>query len=497
MSHRRALSPLESAFLLLESRRAPLHMGSVGIFEGDPLRDAHGRLRLGDIRSRIERRLDLVPKLRCRVQASVLPGAPPVWADHPQFDIARHVQCIRLPAPGNEDQLWKACSDLFSRPLDRTRPRWHMCIVDGLADGRVAVVDRIHHALADGLAGVEMATLLFDREDPTSDPQTGGPVSDPWQADALPGAACRAVEDLGRLGDVGWRWTSVGMRAATHPAAALRGGTRLAGAVTTLIASGILRSPTSLNRPISSDRQVLVVRRSIRLLRAAARAYGVTMNDLVLTAVGAGLARLVGRRGQDPPKAIQVLVPVGLDRHDKRAHGNRVSSWFVKVPVGTTEPATRVRSVSRSSGRARARHEELAAEVALELLAPVPQPVLSCLDKLVDHQPFFNLVVTNVPGPSDPLYLMGAPMLEAYPFVPLAGNLPIGVAALSYHGQLSLGVLADPTACPDASDFVVGLEEDLDRLTAAAPPPSVGGNGSQRDGAASPLARPGSGRSPG
>ena len=211
-----------------------------------------------------------------------------------------------------------------------------------------------------------------------------------------------------------------------------------------------------------------MVRQPLGELRRAARSLGVTMNDLVLTAVGGGLARLLLRRGDSAPGDVQVLVPVGLDPGDRHTLGNKVSAWFVRVPVGTSAPLVRLRSVAASTGKARSHHEELATEMVLDLLSPVPQPVVGCLSRLANHQPLFNLVVTNVPGPPDPLFLLGARMLEAYPFVPLAGNLTFGVAVLSYDGILSLGVLADPDTCPDASDFADGVREDLAALVAAA-----------------------------
>ena len=211
------------------------------------------------------------------------------------------------------------------------------------------------------------------------------------------------------------------------------------------------------------------VRLPLEKLQGAAHAYGVTLNDMVLTAVGAGVTRLLEQRGEALPPDIQVLVPVGLEADHRESLDNRVSAWFVRVPLGTADPVVRLRSVSRSSGQARVHREELAAEIVLELAAAAPQPLVACMANLVNHQPLFNLVVTNVPGPSDPLYLLGAAMEEVYPFVPLAGNLTIGIAAMSYDDYLSFGILADLVTCPDAATFTRGLQDDLDSLAAATP----------------------------
>ncbi len=469
MSRPKALSPLESAFLHIESDRTPMHIGSVGIFEGAPLHDDQGRLRLEEIRQRIRHRLELVPKLRRRVQTSVLPGAPPLWTDDPHFDIARHVEVIDLPSPGTDEQLWDVCAELFARRLDRKRPLWHLSVVDGLADDRVAVVDRIHHSLADGLAGVEMAMVLFDFGGQTDDLTTHAPGATVRRFDnsapILPGT----FQDLSRLSELGQRWVGRGWDAACHPIGAVRDVTRLGGAITALAGTGLLRPSTSLNRPISTARRVFVLRQPLDALHEAAHALGVTMNDLVLTAVGGGVTRLLEGRGERLPADVQVLVPVGLEPGDRHALGNLVSAWFVRVPVGTAKPVERLHSVSESSRRARAHREELIVETALDLLGPAPQPMMACIGRLSNHQPLFNLVVTNVPGPSTCLYLLGARMLEAYPFVPLAGNLTFGVAAMSYNGDLTLGVLANPTTCPDVEVFVRGVEEDLASLLEATP----------------------------
>ena len=465
MSRPCALSPLESGFLQVESPRTPMHMGTLGIFEGPPLHDTRGHLRLEDVRNRIEGRLDLVPKLRRRIQGPVLPGAPPVWIDDPHFDIAHHVEVRRLSRPGSNEQLWEECNQLMGQPLDRAWPLWHFCVIDGLADQRVAVVARIHHALADGLAGVEIGTLLFDIDtEPVSAPAANRETSQAWHPEAPPALAIRAVQDLDRLSAIGCRWMERGGRAGRHPLRTGRGAARLGGAFAALARSGLLRPATSLNRAIGSERLGLGVRVPLNSLHTTAHALGVTLNEIVLTAVGGGIARLLEQRGEARPPDIQVLVPVGLEPDHRESLDNRVSVWFVRVPLEPADPLDRLHSVSRSSSRARVHHEELAAEAALDLTSAAPQQVIKCVAQLINHQPLFNLVVTNVPGPSDPLYLLRAAMVEVYPFVPLAGNLTIGVAAMSYDDYLSFGILADLITCPDAANFARGLQDDLESL---------------------------------
>lgn len=473
MTRPRALSPLESAFLSIERARTPMHIGSVGLFEGAPLRDGDGRIRLDEIRGRLERRLDAAPKLRCRVQSAVLPGAPPVWVDDAGFAIANHVELISLPAPGTERQLWDLCGQLFSKRLDRDRPLWHLCIVDGLSGDRVAVVERLHHTLADGLAGVEMAGVLFDTDagaDVLDSPGRDAADGTRGRAPASPGVVPGMVQDLGRLGDLAGRWAGRSVWSARHPVRLLQDLGSLGGALATVVGTGLLRPSCSLNRPIGSGRHVEVVSLPLDRLREAAHHHGVTVNDLVLTAVGSGIGRILRDRGDQRTATVRVVVPVGLDPSDRHELGNQVSAWLVSVPVVDTDPLERLRSVAAATGAARQRHEELAAEVGFELLAPAPRSVVDLLSWLANHQPLFNLVVTNVPGPPVTLYFCGAQLLEAYPFVPLAGNLTVGVAAMSYGDVLTLGILADPLTCPDTQTLASDIEGDVTRLIAHVDP---------------------------
>jgi len=464
-----ALRPLEATFLHLESG-SPIAIGTVAIFEGAPLRDSDGHLDIDHLRAHIEGRLDLAPKLRRRVRRAVLPGAPPVWIDDPGFAIANHVTGASLDAPGTMAQLLELAADLFSTPLDPNRPLWNLHFVDGLEGDRVGLVERIHHALADGLAGVEMATVLLDVEPMANRSEPPGPEIPAWEPVAGPWVGLAVVHDLVRLQEIGWRWVGRGLRAGRHPLRTVRAAARLGGAVTALAGTGLGRAPTSLNRPIGGRRQVAVVRQPMAAFADIAGAFDVTLNDVVLTIVGGAVARLLDGRGERRPSEVQVLVPVGLEATERHGLGNQVSAWLVKIPVGTDDPVGRLSAVAEATGGARTHHEELAVEALLDLVAPLPQPLVAGAARLVEHQPIVNLIVTNVPGPPFPLYVLGARMVEAYPFVPVAGNLTLGVAILSYDGSLSLGVLADATTCPDIEAFGHGIDEEVAALGAVVGP---------------------------
>lgn len=462
----KALSPLEAGFLYSESGRTPMHMGSIGIFEGAPLRDEQGTLRTDALRAEIESRLHLVPKLRRRVRFTSLGLAPPVWVDDPTFDIAHHVRTATLPSPGSEASLRELCAGLMATPLPRDRPLWEIWLIDGLEDGRVAMMEKLHHSMADGLAGVELVTVLFDLD---RHPARDESPPRPW--DPIPPPRQRSViaRDLGRRAIVPLHLVANGVGVVRHPMGVGRDVAHYAAALSSVVTCQSIAPSLSLNAPVGKGRQVVFVRQPLDDLHKLAGHFGVTLNDLLLAAVAGGVRCLMCARGERTEgRTVQVLVPVGADHHGDHQLGNRVSAMLVRLPIGSADPVDRLRSVSRAETSCKHHHQALAAALLLEMLDPFPQPVLATVARLVHRQPFFNLVVTNIPGPDVPLYVLGARMLEAFPIVPIAGNLSVGVAALSYGGQLTIGLLADPGACADLDVFGDGIDRSFTELITAA-----------------------------
>jgi len=461
------LTPLDAAFLHVESPSTPLHMGSIGLFAGDRLCDTDGRVRLEDLRAQVTARLHLVPKLRQRVVGSPLHEAPPTWVDDPTFDIAHHVRHARVAPSGGEGDLMARAEELLGTPLDLTRPLWEVWLVDGLADGRVAVIDKIHHAMSDGLGGVELVTVIFDLEE-----HPPAPAEVPsWRPDRPPPVPLAVARDLGRLATIPLRVGLFGIDCLRHPARHARGALRLADALSTVARPSLLAPRLSINAPVRPGRRLAVVRLSLTELRAVGHQFGVTVNDVVLTVVATGVGALLESRGQPVHgQEVHLLVPVGLEHDAGRGHalGNEVSALFVRAPLGVADPVARLRAVAADVGQDKVHHQQLVAQRTLGLLDPLPQSALAAVSGLIDHQPVFNLVVTNVPGPPVPLYVLGDPMTEAVAFVPIAGNLSLGVAALSYCDAINLGVLADRDACPDLDEFAKGLELGAAELLAAA-----------------------------
>ncbi len=460
MPDAQALSPLDSAFLHIEADGTPMHMASIGIFLGETLVDADGALRLGDLRQLISSRLDLVPKLRQRACPGLLHEAPPTWNDDPEFDISAHVRHEHLDGPGDEAQLLRLCGDLLATPLDNSRPLWELTFVTGLQDGRVAVVEKLHHSMADGIAAAELAMILLDMSPVAAPPHATG-----WRPEAPASAFGVVRRDLGRLLEIPLQISAWVGRGLLHPIRWTRSAGRVMESSTALVPAHLLAPGSSLNHANGPLREVHLVRMDLYAVRDVARRHGATINDVLLTIVAGGLHALLSSRGDlaRTPK-LQALVPVGLGVEDGREIGNGVSAFFVRLPVQEVDPATALAFVARTTASQKQTHQELAPALALRLLEPVPQSVLALGTKLLRHQPLFNLIVTNVPGPSVPLYALGARMIEAFPIVPLLGNQGIGIAALSYVDSFNLGVFTDPDVCPDVQTFCRGCTTALQRL---------------------------------
>jgi WS/DGAT/MGAT family acyltransferase len=426
------------------------------MFDGRHLHDAEGIFRIADIRRLMNSRLALVPKLRQRACPGLLGQAPPAWLDYPDFDIAEHVRVCQLAPPADENELRRFCAELMSIPLDRARPLWDLTFVEGLDDGRVALIERLHHSMADGLAAAELATVLFDlspEPSPLEEPVTS------WHPSVRPPVWQTAAGDLLRLGAFPVRVAKWYVGTVMHPVRRTRELTVLAQAFGTIVTPRIVAPRSSLNGPITGARSVEFVRLPLQDVHEVARSFHSTINDVLLTLVSGGIRALLTSRGElTESSELQVLVPVGLVNAEGRELGNSVSALFVRLPVGCEDPVDVLKAVTAEVGDDKRRHQALAAASFLRFLEPVPQDVLAKGAGIMRCQPFFNLIVTNVPGPPVPLYALGARLVEAFPLLPLVGNQSLAVAALSYEGQLNLGVLSDPVTCPDAGVFCAGVQ---------------------------------------
>lgn len=461
------MTALDAAFLHAENDSVPLHIGSLSWFEGEPFgQGPDGQFAIEAVRRRVSERLHLFPRFRQRVQTVPLGLGRPFWVDDDDFDITRHVRHRRVDPPGDEAAVVALCSELQMRPLDREHPLWELWFIDGLDDGRVALVEKLHHAMVDGVSGVEVAAALLDLR-PDAEVEPGPPWTPPARPTTWEVVGAAVAEDLAQPAEV--------MRSMAallgSPAEAVG---RLRGAADALVAvlPGPGRSrPAPFIAPVGPQRQLRWVRRSLSAVKAAAHEREATTNDVVLAVVSGAVADLLTRRGEPPAAGatLHVLVPVSLrSSAPKLALGNRVTCMLATLPLEPLPIEERLRAVQREMSGLKRHHQALGNELLLEGADVLPSSVLAAASRLIHHQPLTDVVVTNVPGPACPLYFMGAQMTGSVPIVPLGGNLAVGIAVLSYDDELTIAMHADPDRCPDLDDLVVALDAHLTSLVGPA-----------------------------
>jgi diacylglycerol O-acyltransferase / wax synthase len=456
------LSALDESFLHLERLETPMHVTALTVFEGAPFFDASGHFRLAEIRELVASRLHLIPRFRKRLMNVPFGAGRPIWVDDDRFDIAYHVRLTALPRPGTRAQLLTLTERVQSQLLDRKRSLWELWFVEGLEGGHVALIQKTHHALVDGISGVDVATVLLDFE-----PEPTVLDAPPWEPAPEPDPADLLFDSITER--FGGPMSLVGAvrNLLSAPRAALERAAHVVRTVSTLGTGGVVAPRTSLNASVGRHRRFTTVQVSLEDVKTVRRAHGGTINDVVLAGVGGGLRALLQQRGElAPDLTLKVFCPVSVrDESEHLRLGNRVSAMFVPLEVSAADPVERLRAVQATTAELKTREQAVGAAFLVGLTEYAVPTLLGLAARLVHSQPFFNLVVTNVPGPQVPLYCMGARMLEAYPIVPLAQNLTIGIAILSYCGQLHLGLLADRDRAPDLEVLAQGIEGAFTELT--------------------------------
>jgi diacylglycerol O-acyltransferase len=456
------LSPLDAAFLHAEDedRHASLAIASVALFDGPaPSQDA--------VIAAVGGRLPLVPRYRQKIRRVPFDLGHPVWVDDPHFDLGFHIRRTAVPAPGDEQALCRLVARVMSQRLDRDRPLWEAWVVEGLAGGRWAVLSKVHHCLADGLSANQLYRLFFDES-----PEPAPPIEDTWVADPEPSTLSLTADALGdlmrnpvhqmRLLEQGFRTPMVLTRRVVDAA---RGLTTMA---------GVLRpvSTSTLTGPIGQQRRYGVTRASLPDIVAAGKAFGVTINDVVLAAISGALRTLLLERGEEPtPNAVRSLVPVSVRSRDQRhVIANQISMMLPLLPVDLSDPLARLTTVHDRLAALKASKEADAGAAMTELARHEPFPPISWGIRLAARLPQRNIVTvtTNVPGPSRPLYLLGHRMLEILPYVPIAIRLRTGIAILTYCDQVVFGITADYDSAPDVGLLTTAIDQGLAELVDAA-----------------------------
>jgi diacylglycerol O-acyltransferase len=460
------LGALDASFLHMETPETPMHVGAVSVFEGGAFRNPDGTFRIDEVRRLVASRLHLIPRFRKRLMWVPLQQGRPVWVDDPAFDLEYHVRLTALPRPGRFDQLLTLTSRVQEQVLDRHRPLWELWFVEGLEGDRVGLIQKTHHALVDGVSGVDVATLLLDL-----DPQYRSPDVPDWLPEPAPSESELVIGSLWERATQPAELARSLRAALRRPRQAASRFSHLAGSVGSLVGTETVAPRTSLNGPVSRQRRFATVRLPLDDVKRIRKSLGGTVNDAVLTAVGAAFGELLRQRGEDTADLkLRVMCPVSVRAdHERNSFGNRVSAMFVSIPVDERlDPATRLAAVQQVTADLKEREQAVGAEMLTELTEYLAPTLLALAGRVAHRQPFFNFVCTNVPGPQFPLYLMGARLLEAYPIVPLVANTTLVVGVLSYDGAMHFGLFGDRDAAPDLDALAGALRDAFDDLLALA-----------------------------
>jgi diacylglycerol O-acyltransferase / wax synthase len=459
------LSPLDASFLFAEHRTAAMHVGAVMTFAPPP----DGSFDPDAFTALIGERLSLVPGYRRKLRE--VPGGLglPVWVDDPGFDLDYHVRRSALPAPGTPEVLRELVGRLLGRQLDRSRPLWEVYLVEGLSDGGFAVVTKTHHAMVDGLASMDIGSALLDLT-----PQPREVAPDDWRPAREPSGLELAASAAGDALLRSQRVLDRAGRAATDVRETAATVSRTMQSMVSAGRSAVTTRPVqSLNGATGQQRRYGMARTSLPEHRIVRRRFGGTVNDVVLAVVAGGLRRWLAGRGEPlpPGTVVRALVPVSVRARARPGgpgvpSGNSISACLLDLPVGEPDPVLRLAAV-RAQMAEQKRGGHAVGTSALFRLVGLAPPIVHNLGARLASQyssRFYNVLVTNVPGPPRPLYAMGARMRDMYPVVPLAGGQAVAVGITTYDGAVHYGLTADRDAAPDVDDLAAALTGALREL---------------------------------
>lgn len=476
------LTGLDAAFLAMETSSVFGHVGSVCILDPSTAREP---LTLDRITRVIESRLHLIPPFRRRLVEVPLGLDQPYWIEDPDFDIEYHVRELALPEPGDDRQLAEQAARLHARALDRRRPLWELYLIHGLSGGRKAIYSKVHHAAIDGVSGNDILGAVLDRS-PEGRPDTPVP---PWHCDEQPGAVEMIVRSALSLAGQPLRAARLGIDLA-RAAPALAGNTvrprlpvvdRVIGRDSKVVLGspvpgrGGLRAPaTPFNRSVSPHRRWAFVSLPFDQVKRVKDASGMTVNDVVMALSTGALRRWLLDHDALPEAPLVAAVPVSVRTEEQKGtHGNRVSSMISTIPTNLADPHERLLACHESMRAAKEQHGALPAD----MLADVAQFAMPALAgqaarlaarlRIVERVNAFNLIISNVPGPSVPLYYAGAKLLAYYPLSAIADGQGLNITVMSYAGQLHFGLIADRDLVPDLDVMAGYLADELALLTTA------------------------------
>jgi diacylglycerol O-acyltransferase len=462
------LTGLDAAFLYIETPSHHMHVSMVSVFDANTV---PGGYSFEKVRAIIEERLPLIPMFRRRLVEVPFRLHHPVWVDDPNFDLDYHVRRVAVPAPGRIEELCELAGDFTSRQLDRSRPLWELCIVEGVEDGKIGVLAKVHHSTIDGVSGAEVMVHLFDLE----------PSPAPKEPEGEPAVPERVPSDLELVGFAAWSLARQPFRIASKVPSTVRS---LVDVVRRRRTSEGPAAPapfaaprTSLNASVTAHRKVAAVTLPFEEVKAVKRAMGCTVNDVVLALCGGALRRYLDAKGELPAEPLIAVVPISV-RNDPDAEtqgSNQVSAMFTSLATDRRDPADRLRAIGEVTRAAKDEHNAIGAKM-LQDWAEFATPTLfarasrlySSMNLADRHRPIHNLIVSNVPGPPFPLYLAGAKLELLCPLGPVMEGAGLNVTVISYMDTLDIGLIACRESVPDLWDLAHGFRDALEELKDAA-----------------------------
>jgi WS/DGAT/MGAT family acyltransferase len=459
-AHYDRLSALDATFLGLEDANVHMHVAAVAVYQAEALRTAEGGLDVDRIRSAVESALGETPRFRQKL-ARIPLFDHPVWVDDPRFNLAYHVRHTALPPPGDLRQLKRLAGRILSQKLDRGKPLWEMWVIQGVEGDRFAILAKAHHCMVDGISGLDLLARMMRLDpDPTVEPAAGWIprpppdasrmlVDEVWHRASFPASLAReALGSITRPQDLAWRlWENAAALGET-----LRGGLRAT-------------TSTPLNEDIGPYRRFDWTRHDLGGLNEIRKRFGGTLNDVVLATAAGAIGRFLEARGVDlRDSAFRAQVPVSTRVPGDRKEGNRVVMLMADLPVDERDPVKRLERVRKAMGELKRSRQRFGVQLIEEVSDRTLPGLWMNFARIATRQRSFNVVITNIPGPKRPVYLLGARMEGIYPLVPLAQQQALGIAVFSYDGGLHWGLHADWDALPDLHDLTVGLDEEFERL---------------------------------
>jgi diacylglycerol O-acyltransferase len=456
------LGPQDASFIYLEKPSVHQHVGGVAIL--DPSTRPDGMLSYADLLQIMGSRIHLAPRFRQKVVLPPFALARPVWVDDPNFDLTFHVRRAALPRPRGRQELVDYVQRVFSRPLDRTKPLWEAYIIEEMENDLVAVITKVHHAMVDGLAAIDIASTMFDfsPEAQILTPPPWEPAPEPTRADLLRDAVREQLTNpLSSL-------LQIGQRTLETPSRVLRQVMDVLEGLLDVVGAGVLAPRSPLNRNVGPNRRFGMTEAPVQTFKDIKNALGGTVNDVVLATVAGGLHHLFrSRREPTRDRTLRAMVPVSVRAEDESG-GNHVSSIFVDLPIGPIGAKKRLASIRDKTMHLKESHHAVGAEFLMNIGIWAPPTIHAMAARLAARSRVINLVVSNVPGPQVPMYIGGAKLLAQYPFMPIAESVGLSIAVTSLAGTMAFGVTADWDTLPDIDVLVEGIDEALGELRKAA-----------------------------